>query len=55
MVKKILRTKEQTLNKKTCQKKKPTPNNYIFYPNLLHIIFGHFVVDFRQYGYKIFL
>jgi len=49
MVKKYTKQKNRTLNTKTCQKYKPTPNNYIFHPNILHIIFGHFVVLFYDH------
>jgi len=44
IVKKCLEQKYRTQNKKTCQKWNPTKDNYIFHPNLLHKIFGHFVV-----------
>jgi len=54
MVKKCSEQKYKTLNMKTCQKWKPTQDNYIFHPNLSYIIFSQFVVVSRQYGSKIF-
>jgi len=50
IAKKSSEQKYKTLKTKSCQKWKPTQDNYIFYPNLLHIIFGHFVVASHQYG-----
>ena len=52
MVKKCSEQKYTTLNTKAYQKWKPTQDNYIFYPNLFHIIYGHFVVVSHQYGSK---
>jgi len=49
----MLRTKVQEPNMKTCQKWKSTQDNYIFHPNLLHIIFSHFVLVSNQYDSKI--
>ena len=54
MVKKCSEQKNMTLKMKTCQKYKRTPDNYSFHPNLLHKIFGRFLVVFYQYGWKIF-
>jgi len=53
MVKKWSEQKYTTLNSKICQKLKLTQDCYIFHPNLLHIILGHFVVVSDQYGSKI--
>jgi len=53
MVKNCSEQKYTTLNSKTCQNWKPTQDYYIFHANLLHIIFGHFVVVSDQYGSKI--
>ena len=50
MIRKCSKQKNRTLNTKTCQKQKPTPDDYIFHPNILHIVLGHFVVVARQYG-----
>jgi len=50
----MLRTKEQDSKYENLQKLKQTQDNYIFHRNLLHIIFGHFVVVFCQYEWKIF-
>ena len=52
MIKKCLEQKYRTLNTKTCQKWKPTQDNYIFHPNLLHIIFGHFCCCFASIWLK---
>ena len=52
MVKTCSEQKYTTLNTKTCQKWKPTQDNYIFHPNILHIVFGHFVVVSHQYDSK---
>ena len=52
IVKNCSKQKNRTLNTKTCPKWKPTPDNYNFHPNLLHIIFGHFVVVSHQYSSK---
>jgi len=40
MVKICSEQKNRTLNTKTCQKYKPTTDNYNFHPNLLYIILG---------------
>jgi len=53
MVKKCSQQKYRTLNMKSFQKSKPTQDNNIFHPNILHIIFGHLVVVSHQYGSKI--
>ena len=50
IVKKHSEQMYMTLNTKTWQTQKPTPNNYISHPNLLHIIFSHFVVVSHEYG-----
>jgi len=44
IVKKCSEQKYRTLNTNTCQKWNQTHNNYIIHPNLLHIIFDHFIV-----------
>jgi len=50
MAKKCSEQKYKTLKTKSCQKWKPTQDNYISYLNLLHIILGHFVLASHQYG-----
>jgi len=49
----MLRTKVQDPKHEICQKWKPTQDNYIFQPNLLYIIFDHFIVFSHQYDSKI--
>jgi len=45
----MLETKEQDPKYENLPKWKQTQDNYIFHPNLLDIMFGHFVVVSHQY------
>jgi len=52
-VKSCSEQKNMTLNMKTCQKEKPTQDDYVFHPNLSYIILDHFVIVSHHYGSKI--
>jgi len=47
MVKECTYLKNSTVCTKTCQKWKPTQDDYVFYPNLSYIIFNHFVTSIQ--------